>query len=42
MWDVFVSAGSALVFDLLAALLIVRSLIMRMNRKGSFRFGPAR
>lgn len=42
VWDVFVSAGSALVFDLLAALLIVRSIIMRMNRKGSFRFGPAR
>lgn len=42
VWDVVVSAGSALVFDLLAALLIVRSLVLKMNRKGSFRFGPAR
>ena len=41
-WDIVVSAGSALVFDLLAALLIVRSLVMKMNRKGSFRFGTAR
>lgn len=42
VWDILVSAGSALVFDLLAALLIARALVLKMNRKGSFRFGPAR
>jgi len=41
-WDVFVSGGSALVFDLLAALLIVRCAVLKLNRRGSFRFGPAR
>lgn len=41
-WDVFVSGGSALAFDLLAAFLILRCAILRMNRRGGFRFGPAR
>lgn len=42
LWDVFVSGGSALVFDLLAAFLIFRCVILRMNRRNGFRFGPAR
>lgn len=42
LWDVFVSGGSALAFDLLAAFLILRCVILRMNRRGGFRFGPAR
>lgn len=41
-WDVFVSGGSALAFDLLAAFLILRCAILKMNRRGGFRFGPAR
>ena len=42
VWDVFVSTASALAFDLLAAFLILRCAILRMNRRGGFRFGPAR
>lgn len=42
VWDVFVSTAVALVFDLLGLFLIVRTLALRMNRKGAFRFGPAR
>lgn len=42
LWDVFVSTASALAFDLLAAFLILRSAILKMNRRGGFRFGPAR
>ena len=42
LWDVFVSTASALAFDLLAAFLILRCAILKMNRRGSFRFGPAR
>ena len=42
VWDVIAGAGTALVFDLLAALLIVRCIVLRMNRKSAFRFGPAR
>lgn len=39
--DVFISGGTALIFDLLAVFLIVRCAILRMNRKGGFHFGPA-
>lgn len=42
VWDVIVSTSVALVFDLLAAFLILRCAIMKMNRKNSFKFGPAR
>lgn len=42
VWDVIAGAGSALVFDLLAVLLIIRCAVLRMNRKSAFRFGPAR
>lgn len=42
LWDLFVSGGTALVFDLLAVLLIIRCIVLRMNRKSAFRFGPAR
>lgn len=42
LWDVFISASTALAFDLLAAFLIVRCTILRMNRRGGFRFGPMR
>lgn len=41
-WDVFVSTSVALVFDLLAAFLILRCTVLKLNRKGTFRFGPAR
>lgn len=40
--DVFLSGGTALIFDLLAVFLILRCAILRMNRRGGFRFGPAR
>ena len=42
LWDVFVSTASALAFDLLAAFLILRCAVLKMNRRGGFRFGPAR
>lgn len=42
MWDVFVSAGAALALDLLGLFLIARAMVLRMNRRSAFRFGPAR
>ena len=41
-WDTFVSAAAAVVFDLLGLFLILRAILLNMNRKGAFRFGPAR
>ena len=40
--DVVISAGTAVVFDLLAALLILRCAVLGMGRKQRFRFGPAK
>jgi len=40
--DVFVSGGAALLFDLLAALLIIRCAMLKLNRKSTVRLGPAR
>lgn len=40
--DVIVSAITAVVFDLLAIFLLLRAWVLKLNRKGSFRFGPAR
>ena len=42
IWDVIVSASVAVVFDLLALFLLARVAVLGMNRKGAFRFGPAR
>lgn len=41
-WDVFVSTAVALVLDLLGLFLIVRAAALKMNRRSTFRFGPAR
>ena len=40
--DVIVSAVTAVVFDLLAVVLLLRAWVLKLNRKSSFRFGPAR
>jgi len=42
VWDMIVSTSVALVLDLLGLFLIVRAVILKMNRKSAFRFGPAR
>lgn len=40
--DVIVSTAAAVVFDLLAVFLLLRAAVLRMNRRNTFRFGPAR
>lgn len=40
--DVLVSTAAAVVFDLLGLFLLLRAVVLKMNRRSAFRFGPAK